>query len=158
MLKLDLVLVDTHDPRTIAFGDISQYGNKVLSNVSFEVTPPGYPKKNILFTPREVNIFNGADLGVNCEVDSMLPDGIYTVKYSIRPNAQLYVEKSFMNISSILCKLYKFVLTLPKDSLLDIRLLLDSSVSAANLGQCELAYDFYRQAVELFNQADCQNC
>lgn len=159
MLKEDLniIMVDTHDPKTIAFGDISNYGSTIINNPSFEITPPGFNKLNVLFTPQSVNIFSSTDLKLGCEYDYGLPDGIYRIKYSIKPNTQLFIEKSFMNVSSILCNFYKFVLTLPEDKVIDIKLLIDGAVSAANLGDCTLSQELYTQAQKLIERAD-KNC
>lgn len=155
---LNIILVDTHDPMTIGFADVSDYGNTIIKNPSFEITPPAFSKVNVLFTTGSVNIFNASDLKLSCDYETGIPDGIYKVKYSISPNTQLFVEKSFMRTHGIICRLYKYILSLPQDKLSPIKLLIDGSISAANKGNCELSYELYKQASKILDRLDKCSC
>lgn len=165
---LNLMLIDTHNPDTIGIVDLSNYGNTVISNPSFEITPPGFNKVNVLFTPQNVNIFSANDLKLGCGYGESLPDGIYKVKYSIRPNDKIFTEKTFMKVSGILCNLYKYLVSLQssclcgqsKNKAIDIKLLIEGAVSAANTGDTKLAYELYAQAdksLKRLNSCKCQH-
>lgn len=163
---LNLQLIDTFNLSTIAFADISDYGNKVINNPSFEVTAPGFNKVNVFFTPKQVNVFDAADLEIGCG-GADLPDGIYTIKYSIYPNTNNFIEKQFYRIFKLMLKFQNYSLSLLSDSICnctpkesqkridELRLLIEGVVSASNLCQIEKANRFYQKADDLINQYKC---
>lgn len=157
--SLDLQIVETYKLNQIAFADSSYYAN-TPTNPSFEITIPGYSKKNVTFTPRVVNIYNPVTLDLlDDNPTANLPDGLYTVKYSVTPNATTYIEKSFMRVAYIE-SLYKRAFlqidngcecNLPakkklKDELRGIKLLIDGSIAAADNCDSEGANRMYQTA------------
>lgn len=105
-IKLDLLIIDTHDPLTLGVGDISFYpqGLSILSP-TIEITPPGWNKVTLPFTAKNLTIYNSNLLGITCsDVEcgySDLPDGIWKIKYSITPANERFVEKSFYRTEAI---------------------------------------------------------
>ena len=166
MLKLDLQLVDTFDTATIGFADISNYNNLVISNPTFEVTAPGFNKVSVFFTPKQINVFDSADLNIDCS-GSDLPDGVYTVKYSIYPNTNNFIEKQFFRVSKLILKYQNKAVNLlsdsycnctPKESqkkLQEIGLLIEGVVASSNICNFDLAYKLYQKADDLLNQLNC---
>lgn len=172
---LDITLVETYNLYYIAITDISEYPpNWNIQNVSFEVTPPGFLKINVPFTPKSTNYYKSSHLGITCGVDEdcvPLPDGIWKMKYSIKPNSTYWVEKSFMRVNQIRCDYGEAFLKVDlldecsknkkqlKDKLQQINILIEGSVAAANACDFERATKYYEKAkfmLDNFNK-DC-NC
>lgn len=174
--NLDLLLIETYSTKTLGIADISIYPSGfTISNPSMEITVPGYNKVNVTFTPRNANVYRSEDLGVFCDDECVdLPDGIYTVKYSVNPNVTNYVEKSFIRVENIKCRYMSAFLTLDlnKDcavpmtdnnrrELENIRLLIEGSVAAANTCDEVNSRALYRKADDrlskLLNNCNCVN-
>lgn len=165
--KLDLNIIETHELSSIAIADTSFYDNYNVHNPSFEVTPPGFPKINVPFTPKSVNTYRAKDFGIGCVDDNPLPDGVYTFKYSIRPNATTFIEKSFLLARNTIAKLHTKVLestsACPCDNkyldkvdkrVAEIKVLIEGAYSAANLCQEKEAYDLLKRANKLLKSKD----
>lgn len=166
-LKLDLNVVETHQLSSIAIADTSFYDNYNISNPSFEVTPPGFGKINVPFNPKSINVYRANDLGIGCDDDSVLPDGIYVFKYSIRPNASNFVEKSFLLTRNVTAKLHKKILetttSCPCDNnysskldrrLSEIKALIEGAHSAHNLCKDREVYELLKRANKLLKSKD----
>lgn len=166
MLNLKLQLIDTKDLTTIGFVDLTDYGNMIIKNPSFEVTAPGFVKTNVLFTPKQVNVFDAADLQVNCQGGN-LPDGLYTVKYSVAPNLTNYVEKYFFNSRGLSYRFSNFVLKSLTGSLCgctpnkvqrkldEISLLINGVQAATNICDHNLASMLYNKASHILDNLNC---
>jgi len=103
---LDFTTVDTHNTLTMAVADVSFYpSNFVVTNPTYEITPPSFPKATVSFVKSEVLFLNGNNLNLTCVTDpSMLtdlPDGIWTIKQSISPAIDFNIEKSFLRTTRI---------------------------------------------------------
>ena len=160
---LNIVLVDTHNPDTIGIMDLSVYGNKKIVSPTMEITPPGFPKKVVVFATKEVNIYGSQDLGINCDHDSGLPDGVYQIKYSIKPNEKFVITKYFMKVSGILSNLYNLFLSQEVDcpcskgyteDISKVKLLIEGAVSAANLCDTKTAQNLYKTANKYLKMID----
>jgi len=177
MLSLDLNIINTHNIKTIGIADASVYPeNFIITSPTLEITPPGYPKVNLPFVAKSVNIFNSNNLLItNCVLSeallSTLPDGFYKVKYSIQPALTNYVEKSFFRIDSLKCKYTKAHLSIDigceicdskdatKKLLQKVRLLLDGVIASANECDEDSAMRKYKQAANIlksFKNCDCK--
>lgn len=169
---LDLHLVETYKLGSIAFADISSYSGNP-TNVSFEITPPGFSKINVSFTPRVVNIYNAYNLGITTDEDAVvyLPDGVYTMKYSVAPNATVYVEKSFMRVAYIESLYKRAFLQVDtgcdcnsdskaklKKQLRDIKLLIDGSIAATDDCDYSMATRLYKQAFLMLQNLELCEC
>lgn len=150
---LELNLFETYSLRSIGFADVSNYQNIPATNPSFEVTPPGFNKVNVPFTPLNVNIFRSQDLLPGCNPKANLPDGIYTIKYSVSPNLENKIEQSFLRTTHINSRLQKAFLGLDcscnsdNTGLLEVKLLIEGAIATANL--CDS-----RGAIKLLNKAN----
>lgn len=105
-LILDILILDTHDVKTLGIGDISTYPIGVtIVNPSIQITPPSALKVTLPFTAKNLTIYNSNTLGITCsetDCDSIdLPDGIYQIKYTITPADTRFVEKSFLRTEQI---------------------------------------------------------
>ena len=99
---LDLLLMDTYSPKTIAIGDSSVYPSGWnVSTPTIQITPPGYGTVTMPFVNGGIQVYNAFSLGLvindapECELGN-LPDGVYTFKYSIAPAYTYNVTKQFL--------------------------------------------------------------
>lgn len=160
---LDLILMDTHDLKTIAIGDASVYNNFNISTPSIQITPPGYGTVTLTFTPSGIQIYNAFTLGLiltdetNCTLPP-LPDGVYSFIYSIAPAYVYNVTKQFLRTAQIESDLDEAFLKLEmmecdgklkrekKMIIDDIEYYIAGAIAAAN--KCAL-----KKATELYNKA-----
>lgn len=96
--KLFLQEIPSTDCRILTIRDSSHYNEDVnTENAILEVTPPGF-KCAVFFElkPRFTITLNTSNLKIlpakTKDQLVCLPDGIYKIKYSVNPNAKLYVE------------------------------------------------------------------
>lgn len=160
---LDFTVIDTHNPLTIAIADTSFYPtNFNIVNPTLEVTPPGFPELTTLFSPKSITTFNSNSLNITCVTDismlANLPDGIWTVKLTISPPIQWFVERSFIRTEQIQQKLGKaFLKTDITQCNLDVRneqmkvideisFYIQAAIAAANQCNNILAMNLYRTA------------
>lgn len=170
MLKLDLDILRNHSTKRIVITDESLYGEIVPSNATLEITPPGWSKITVPFTPNSANSYTSVNLGLSCDEYVPLPDGIYHLKYSVFPNSTNFVEKTFMRVDKLICKYGKILLNLQLekdcgvkgtdiDKINNIRMLIEGAVAAANDCDNDLAYMLYDKANCLLDQikkCDCE--
>lgn len=167
---LDITLIQTYSLKTLGIADISVYpDNFNVINPTIEITAPGLMKISLPFNPRAVNIFNSNNINLTCtpnfDLLSSLPDGIYTIKYSIAPNQNRFVEKSFMRVDKLECKFSQtfLYLDLDDDSFKDnhnakldklkkARLFIDGSVAAMNECDSNLAIKLYKKAEQILDE------
>lgn len=158
--SLNISPTDSYQLTLLALVDESDYNGVLVNNVSFEVTPPSFPKVNIPFTPNSVNVFTGGDFGLGCGEDNILPDGIYTIKYTVNYNT--FIEKQFIRISHTQFKLQKVLLSLLSgdcdewDVYKNGKLFLEGAVAAANYCQIGLANSLLQKANKIISkQCNC---
>ena len=156
---LNIKYENTFDLYSIGISDVSYYKNTTIQTPTIEVTTPVSPKKSMQFIPNKTNIFRSNDLGINCNSDeiSILPDGIYTFKYSIFPFSENYVEKKFFRIEQLICDLEQYFLTLEFSDckcdtssqfkkIQEIKFLSESIIANANNCRYEVAIELYKIA------------
>lgn len=172
---LQLMNIDTYDSFSLGLADVSQYSpNFVITNPTVEITPPGYPKIALPFTAQSVNIFRASDLKIVCDDScSPLPDGVYTITYTVFPASTYSVTKNFLRVNEIVCKLQKLYLATDmecncpswylistKKTLSTIKLLIEGAISSANDGNQVTSFQLYRKADDMLdNIIKCnKNC
>src|SRR5690349_10828601 len=104
---LDLLIIPSYSPALLIVADISQYPDGFnISSPTIEVTPPGFPMKSIAFVEKNIQIYNADTLGIICSdcTNFPLPDGIWTLKYSITPAYLYFVEKTFLRVDKLVQK------------------------------------------------------
>lgn len=166
---LDITLIPTYSLKTMGIADISVYPTGYnISNPTIEITAPGMKKIAISFIPKTVNIINSNTINLTCVLSisqlASLPDGIYTLKYSVNPVQTNFVEKSFMRVDNLECKYAAafLYLDLDDDSFKDIhkekikklktvRMFIDGSVAAMNECDANLAFKLYKKAQEMLD-------
>ena len=167
---LDIIYEPSYSTQTIRIRDASNYDKVIVKNVTLEVTPPGFPKVSLPFTTKNINEYRASDLNLSCDSNEVnLPDGIYTFKYSIFPNQENFVKKSFMFTNNIVGEMQKKYLKLQLDcqcnntfvnkekgKLEEIQLFIEGSIAAANQCQDDLAYTLLRKAQELIRRVNCE--
>lgn len=159
---LDILVMPTYSPYTLAIGDYSKYpAGFVPASPTVEISAAGFPTKSVSFVPSNLNIYNSSNLGITCvdAPDAVLPDGIYTIKYSIAPAYQYFVEKTIMRVDNIMEKYDTAFLKLDitecdqtikrqqKIELDTVNYFIQGSIAAAN--KCANT-----EAIRLYNQAD----
>lgn len=170
VMTLDLTIFNTYQSTSLGIIDVSLYDGNII-NPSLEITPPGFPKVNVEFTPDNINIYNSIHLLPNCDSEIPLPDGIYTIKYSIQPNQINYVEKSFIRVEEIKCKYQKILLAVDnncscntsgasdlKRQLRSIKLLIEGSIASTNNCDYKTATEMYRKAYSLLDKLKICDC
>lgn len=160
-MKLNISPIESHQQTLIAIADNSDYEGSAINTVSFEITAPGFSKKNVPFQPKSINIFNSADLGIGCE-DSILPDGLYEIKYTVN---QEFIERMFFRVTNVICQIQRLLLSLLAGKCDDwqtyksAKLMVEGAVSAANECQSELALSLFNQAKSILRRVNNKcNC
>ncbi|MCA9495585.1 MAG: hypothetical protein KC589_01470 [Nanoarchaeota archaeon] len=167
--QLDIYIDEVLNPKLLIIKDTSWYNPDIVpSNGVIDVKNPIDNKiysipvgKDFLFTVNSntLNITNVSDFKQLKE----LPDGIWTVKYSICPNQELFVEYSFLRNTkqtikwmNLYCKLdlekcnkknYQEELK----SLRDIKDLIDAAKYKADCGKYEQSLELYDRANQLLD-------
>jgi hypothetical protein len=170
MIYLDIAIVETHNPAILAIADVSSYASgKNIESPFIEISTPGFDKVGLSFVPRSVNIFNSTTLKLTGP-DSRpvkLPDGVYKIRYSIRPAYENYTEKSILRLTSLkerfdLAFLQSDPTCCSSREAEKIRRKLDTiafyiqyAISAAAICNDHLAMDLYRKAVKLLEKFNC---
>ncbi|SEW21506.1 hypothetical protein SAMN05428988_3218 [Chitinophaga sp. YR573] len=170
MIILDIDLIETYNSSILAIADVSSYPpEKNIENPFIEITPPGFSKVGLSFIPKTVNLFNSTSIELtNPEVKpAPLPDGIYHLKYSVRPNYEIYTQKTFLKTNGIrerfdIAFLKADVSNCDSRSAARFRSKLDLisfylqyAMAAANICNEKLAMDLYRKAQRLLDKFDC---
>lgn len=170
---LDILVVPTYNRKTLAVMDNSYYPTSfVIQSPSLEITIPGFNPILLPFVPNTTNVYSSTNAGFSTVIDDIgsLPDGVYTLKYSVTPAYQYYVEKSIMRTESIQEKFDTLFLKSDitecngrlkkqiKDELDVIYIMIQSSIAAGNNCATNLAMSLYRTALEKLNQLSQNGC
>jgi hypothetical protein len=173
-LRLDILVLDTHNPKTLGIGDISFYPQGLpIINPSIQITPPSFNRITLPYTAKNLTIYDSNILGITCgdssiDCDSIdLPDGIWQIKYTITPATERYVSKSFLRTEKIQQEWGEAFLStdinkgsskskeLKKAELDDAWALIQGAVADANNGNDVEAMNKYRLAssmLKVFNK------
>jgi hypothetical protein len=105
-LNLDFLVIPTYNTQTLGIADTSTYTTSppVVTSPSLDITVPSFEKvSGIPFTPLDFNVINSSTVGLTIVGDPLLPlpDGVYTIRYSIAPAYANYVEKTIMRVDQI---------------------------------------------------------
>ena len=174
-LNLDILVVPTYNTKTLGVLDISTYTTDPpsVSAPSLDVTFPGFGKvSGIPFIPLDTNILNSIILGLSKSGDPILPlpDGVYTLIYSIAPAYENYVEKSIMRVDQIQEKFDNAFMKLEmmecdmaikpqsKLDLTSIYFFIQGSVAAANSCAVIESQKLYSQANKMLDHFTNTNC
>lgn len=116
--QLSLELPDTNNTKVMRILDTSLYAPDLqLDCATLSILPPGFSiPVTINVTPGFNLILNACDLGLQTtgclDTPFELPDGIYTVTYSVSPNDKVFVEYAFLRVTSTLTKYFEALCTI----------------------------------------------
>lgn len=110
--QLSLEVPDTNNPRVFRVFDTSLYSNLLdITCGTLSITSPGFNEPvNIEVLPNFNLILNACTLGIQAHGcgnhSERLPDGIYTIRYSVSPNDKVYVEYLYLRETQMLNKYF----------------------------------------------------
>lgn len=169
--KLNFLIVPTYNTKTLGVADNSVYDG-VPSSPTVEITVPTFGKVSLPFVPDDFNIFNSTSLGIT-EVGAdllPLPDGIYTVKYTVAPAYLNYVEHNIMRVDQLQEKfdeafmrldMMECDMAIKKQQKLDLNSIyffIQGSIAAANNCAVDTANKLYAQAAKMLNNFNKNGC
>lgn len=161
---LDLHFPNNHSLKTLAIVDISSYpSNFTVKNPTIEITAPSFPKKNLFFHTNSFNIYNSKVLDLSCGTCEYteLPDGIWTVKYSVSPAATNFVERTFLRVDKLKVRMEEVFLKVDIDQcdsnikwqnlelINQIETYIEGAIAAANTCNNIMAMKFYTIASKM---------
>lgn len=179
--ELSLEVPDTNNCTVFRIFDTSIYDAHVpITCGTLEITSPGYNQPvSIEVLPHFNLVLNGCTLGIQtngCGHNSeRLPDGIYTIKYSVSPNDKVFVQYHYLRTCMTnnkyfnqLCKL-ELAACEPqvevKEDLAELRLI-KSFIDAAKakIEQCDDLQEgmdlfiYAQKRLHKFENNGCSNC
>ena len=173
-LNLDILTIPTYDVLYFAVMDISTYPSTppVVANPTLTVTAPGFNAVSIPFTPLTVNVLNSENLSITSVGGDHLPlpDGVYTLTYSVTPSDTNFVTKRVMRVDQLQEKFDKAFLRLDimecdgaikkqqKVVLDSIYYFIQGAIAAANNCAIAEANKLYAQANRMLENFNSSNC
>jgi len=172
-LKLDFLVVPTYDLKTLGILDASTYpATPIPQDPTVEIDIPGFGVVSLPFNINDFNVFNSTSLGITPAGAPLvnLPDGLYTIKYSITPAYENFVEKTtmrveqlqerfdgaFMKLDMMECDLA--IKTQQKVELSSIYFFIQGAIAAANNCANQRATALYNQASKMLNNFMRNGC
>lgn len=162
---LDLIIMETHNSKLLAVGDASVYPEGFTIAVpTLEISTPSFPTISLPFVAKGIQIYNSDTLGLTSSIETCndqiaLPDGVYTLKYTIAPAYQYNVTKTFLKVDQLYEKIDGMFLSLDisscdgrikkqqMDNLDEIEFYIQGAIAEAN--NCGL-----QRAIEMYNIAN----
>lgn len=172
-LKLNFVVVPTYNTLTLGVADASTYpASPPVSAPTIQIDVPGFGVVTLPFNINDFNIYTSTNLGINDISGGMLPlpDGVYTITYSVAPAYENYVTKSIMRVDQLqetfdnaFMKLDMMECDLAikkqqKVTLDSIYYFIQESIAAANNCALDTANKLYNQASNMLNNFIKNNC
>jgi hypothetical protein len=171
--KLDLILIPTYNPKTLGIADSSVYADDlVIQSPTIEITIPGLGLVSIPFVPSDFNVFNSGILEITepTEDSVNLPDGVWTITYSIYPSHLYSVTKNILRVDQLQEKFDQAFMKLDmmecdgvikkqaKVELNTIWFLIQGAIAAANNCAVNAANKLYIQASKQLDTFIKNNC
>jgi hypothetical protein len=115
--QLSLEVLDTNNTKVFRVADTSMYSDDLPIDCGLlQITSPGFNQPVNIDVQKGFNlVLNGCTLGIQltgCSQAEVLPDGIYTIRFSVAPNSSVYTEYQHLRITQTtnlyfreLCKL-----------------------------------------------------
>jgi len=173
-LVLDILVIETFNKLTLGVADISTYpASPPISSPTIVIDiPNGFGSITLPFVPNTFNVFNSLTLGLSAPGDSLtpIPDGTYTLTYSVTPAFENFVTKTFqrtevfqekfddafMKLDMMQCDLA--IKTQSKVDLSTIYFFIQGSKAAANNCAIDTANTLYKQANKQLCNFIANNC
>lgn len=173
-LNLDIFVVPTFNTYLLGVADASTYPTTppVVTSPTLTVTAPGFDPVSIPFAVLSLNVLNSENLGITAVgADTLpLPDGVYTITYSIAPATTNFVTKKIMRVDQLQEKFDKAFMKLDimecdgaikkqqKVTLDSIYYFIQGAIAAANNCAVSEANKLYTQANNMLNSFNNANC
>lgn len=173
-MTLDFLVINTYDVNTLGILDTSQYDTDPPNVVSpsMSITVPGFTSPVVIpFVPADFNIFNSIILELSTYPTlTPLPDGVYTLLYTVNPAFTYHVEKNFMRTNRIqekfdsafmkldMMECDSAIRTQSKVVLSSINFMIQGSIAAANNCAIDTANKLYAEADRQLNNFIKSNC
>jgi hypothetical protein len=172
-LNLDILVIPTYNTKTLGVADISTYPDSPpVQSPTIEITVPGFGLVSIPFTPNDFNVFNSGILELTEVGEDLIPipDGLYTLTYSVTPAYENYVTKTIMRVEQLQEKFDEAFMKLDmmecdmaikkqsKVELNSIYFLIQGSIAAANNCAVDIANTLYIQASKQLTNFTKNNC
>jgi hypothetical protein len=168
---LDILVIPTYNTLTLGVADASTYDG-TPSAPTMTITVPGFGDVSIPFNIDDFNIYNSTILGITQFGDPLLPlpDGVYTLKYTITPANEYFVVKNIMRVEQLQEKFDAAFMTLDmmecdlaiktqqKVNLTSINFFIQGSIAAANNCAIDTANKLYNQANKMLNNFMRNGC
>lgn len=164
--------------------DTSVYSTLLtISCPTLHITVPGFTYSNEITGTTMTDFVNYGHLNItacNLQLQTQdcgtsytdIPDGIYIIKYTVEPAAQVYVEYNHLRISKALNKYNKILCSVDanacdppfkiKQQLEALRLInMYLQAAKAKVETChepQKGMSLYNYALKLLNKMDCKNC
>lgn len=178
---LNINVTETYNCKTFRLDDSSIYDELIATdNILIEIKPPGkncFIEFPILELPWTIKVFNCTDLEICAQsqlpVQSLLPDGIYEIKYSVAPNLSTLVHFYHLRTCQLMktytqavcdffskkCDLTQKEVIKVEDKLTHIKNMIDAAkYKVEECGDKELGLELYEEARNLlkdFNNGKC---
>lgn len=176
--ELYLEFPDTGNVKTFRVTDGSNYNHKIKVECPIlEITPPGYSSAVSFNVVQGFStVLNSSNLNIS-KVKAYsklqpLPDGVYKIKYSIKPNESLWIEYNYLRINKFvkdynteLCALKLQACEPDNEVKLQLKKLreIDTYIKAAKIevedcGNIIRGLELYEYATKLLNKFQSSNC
>src|SRR5688500_7181471 len=103
-LSLDLLVIPTYNTKTLGIADNSTYPDSpAVQSPTIEITVPGFGIVSTTFVPNDFNVFNSTMIELTEATEDLIaiPDGLYTLTYSVTPAYENYVTKTIMRVEQL---------------------------------------------------------
>ncbi len=172
-LKLDILVIPTYNTQTLGIADASTYPDSPpVSAPTINITVPTFGLVSLPFTINDFNIFNSTSLGITAVGDPLLPlpDGIYTIVYTVAPAYLNYVNKTIIRIERLQEKfdnafmkldMMECDMAIKKQQKVDLNTIyfqIQGAVAAANNCAVDTANKLYKQADRMLNNFIRNGC
>lgn len=172
-LKLDILVIPTYSSKTLGIADASTYHIPDTSvSPTIEITVPGFGLVTLPFAKNDFNIFSSNNIGLTEIGDPTLPlpDGMYTLTYSVTPAYENFVTKTFMRVEQLQEKFDEAFMGLDmmecdraikqqaKVELNTVYFFIQGSIAAANNCAVDVANKLYVQASKQLARLKSSNC
>ena len=173
-LNLDIFVVPTFNTYLLGVADASTYPTTppVVTNPTLTITAPGFDPVSIPFSVLSLNVLNSENLGITASGEDTLPlpDGVYTLTYSIDPAVTNFVTKTIIRVDKLQEKFDKAFMKLDmmecdaaikkqqKVTLDSIYYFIQGAIAAANNCAVFEANKLYAQADNMLNSFNNSNC
>ncbi len=172
-LSLNILVLPTYNSETLGIADASTYPDSpAVVAPSIDITIPGFGVVTIPFVPNDFNVFNSTTLEITAVGDDLtpIPDGVYTLTYSVTPAYENFVTKTIMRVEQLqerfdeafmkldMMECDRAIKTQSKVDLLSIYFLIQGSIAAANNCAVDTANKLYLQASKMLTNFIKNNC